>query len=113
MTPIELAKVYLMSFFGEKPVEDMRAVVVDDLEFNGPYYHFNTADEYIESLKERLPPESSYEILKELEKGNTCCLVYRYIRDGKEDIMAQLFEVNEDKITRIRLVFDASKLLNG
>ena len=113
MTPIELAKEYLQSYFGEKPVEDMLTVLAKDLKFTGPYYRYDSAEEYVDRLKERMPVDKSYDILKQLERGNTCCLVYRHIREGEEDIMAQLFEINEDKITRIRLVFDASKLLEG
>ena len=113
MSPTELAKIYMMSFFGEKPVEEMRSILMDDLKFTGPFYKYNTAEDYIQSLKENMPVDDvSYEILQEYENENSCCLVYQSSKQGVDETMAQLFEVNENKITRIRLIFDASKFLS-
>jgi len=87
--------------------------LTEDLKFTGPFYKFNTAEDYIESLKENMPVDAtSYEILQEYENENTCCLVYQSRTQGVDEIMAQLFEVNENKITRIRLIVDASRFLN-
>jgi hypothetical protein len=113
MSPAELAKIYLMSFFGEKPLEDMRSILNEDLKFTGPFYKYNTADDYIQSLKENMPIDAvSYRILQEFENENTCCIAYQSNNQGADETMAQLFEVNENKITRIRLLFDASKFLS-
>ena len=114
MNPTELAKIYMKSFFGEKPLEEMSSILSEDLKFTGPFYKFNTAEEYIESLQESMPTdEISYEILQEVEKGNSCCLVYQSKRDGVDEIMAQLFEVSNNQIMRIRLILDAAKLLKN
>lgn len=113
MSPTELAKIYMQSFFGEKPLEEMRSVLADDLKFTGPFYKYATADEYILSLIDNNMSADvmSYELLQEHESKNTCCLVYRAKNHEVNDIMAQLFEVNENKIIRIRLLLNASKLL--
>jgi len=112
MSPTELAKIYMMSFFGHKPLEKMKSILAEDLIFTGPFYKYNTAEDYIESLKENMPTEElSYEILQEYEHENSCCIVYQSKKQGDDETMAQLFEVNENKITRIRLILNASKLL--
>jgi hypothetical protein len=112
MKPTELAKIYMMSFFGKKPLKEMQSILAEDLIFTGTFYKYNTAEDYIQSLKENMPTdEIAYEILQEYENENSCCLVYQTRKQGLEETMAQLFEVNENKITRIRLILDASKLL--
>ncbi len=113
MSPTDLAKIYMMSFFGEKPVEEMRSILMEDLIFTGPFYKYNTAEDYIQSLKENMPVDDvSYEILQEYENESSCCLVYQSSNQGADETMAQLFEVNENKIKRIRLILDASKFLS-
>lgn len=110
MKPIELAKNYLHAFFGETPLEEMQKILAEDVQFTGPFYKFNTADDYIESLKETMPADViDYEIIQETENNNTCCIVYKSAQD--DEISAQLFEVNDNKITRIRFLADASRLL--
>lgn len=112
MNPTKLATTYLNAFFGETPLEDIRDILSDDLQFTGPFYKYETADDYLASLKETLPEGVvNYEILKEIEKGNTCCIVYKPEQD--QEISAQLFEVVDNKITRIRFLADASRLLNS
>lgn len=113
MIPTELAKIYMMSFFGEKPLEEMRSILAEDVIFTGPFYKYDTAEDYIESLKENMPVDHmSYEILKVLENESSCCLVYKSRNQGIDETMAQLFEVEGNKITRIRLILDASKFLS-
>lgn len=58
----------MMSFFGEKPVDEMRSILKEDLKFTGPFYKYNTAEDYIQSLKENTPVDDvPYEILQEYE----------------------------------------------
>lgn len=112
MRPTELAKIYLMSFFGHKPLDDLRPILAETLAFTGPFYTYHTAEDFIQSLRETLPDQPmAYEILQDVEKANSCCLVYKSNHQGVDETMAQLFEVNDDKITRIRLILDGSKLL--
>ncbi len=112
MTSSATAKTYLKAFFGEIPLEDIRKILADDLQFTGPFYKFDNADDYLESLNETMPQGVvNYEILKEIVKDNTYCIVYQSEQD--EEISAQLFEVVDNKITRIRFMADASRLLNS
>lgn len=113
MSSSELATIYLQSFFGEKPIDEMRSILIEDLKFTGPFYKFESAEEYIQLLKENmLADDVSYEILRKLERDNSCCIVYRSLSQGKDEIMAQLFETYDNKITKIRLILDATNLLN-
>ncbi len=111
MSPLSLAKNYMSSFFGDALLADMRSVLADDLEFIGPFYRFNRADDYIASLEENPPEGVSYQIIQEYENDASCCIIYSFKKTGVDTVMAQLFEVNEGKIAKIRLIFDASKFL--
>ena len=112
MTPIELAKRYMSSFFGEKPIEDLALVLDSDLEFIGPFYRFNSSKEYVNALKEDPPGDASYELIQEYENECSCCLVYKFKKPNIESMMAQLFEIKGNKITKIRLIFDSSDFAN-
>lgn len=113
MTALDLAKKYMKSFSGVQPLEEMKSVLADDLKFTGSFYIYDTAEEYIESLKECPTVEISYEILKEIGNETSCCIVYKVTTEEKEEIMAQLFQVQDDKITRIRLILEGSKFLDN
>ena len=92
MNPEALAKKYMSCFFGEEPIENMRDVLADDLDFRGPLYEFKTADAYLESLKESPPENMEYEILKTYSDSSSCCLIYRFRKNGLEILMSQIFE---------------------
>ena len=113
MGSIELANIYMSCFFGEKLLEEMNNVLAEDLKFIEPLYEFSSAQEYIQSLKENPPTDVSHEILQEFENENSSCLVYRYKKPGVNTTVAQLFEVKENRILKIRLIFDASKFPNN
>ena len=90
----------------------MENVLAKNLKFTGPFYKYDTARDYIQSLMENPPVDVSYDLLQEYEDKNSCCLVYQYRKPGVDETMAQLFEVEGNRITKIRLMFDASKFLD-
>ncbi|KAG1694671.1 hypothetical protein GQR58_006672 [Nymphon striatum] len=98
---------------GSQPLDEMKSVLKEDFKFSGSFYQYESAEDYIQSLKENMPADDvSYEILRELEKGDSCCIVYRSVSQEKDEVMAQLFETSENKITQVRLILDANNLLN-
>lgn len=93
-------------FYGDAPLDSMRHLLADDLEFEGPFYKFNSAKDYLECLKVNPPSEAKYKMLQVYEGGDSVCLVYIFTKPGVETLMAQTFEVANGKIGRIRLIFD-------
>ena len=108
MKPMELALKYMEIFFSGENLEELGDLFAKDLTFRGPLYEFNSAEDYIDSLKSDPPQEFAYEILSSFESSSSARLVYRFTKPGVSTLMAQLFEVSDDKISKIVLVFDTS-----
>ncbi len=106
MKPMELALKYMEIFFSGENIEELRHLFAEDLTFRGPLYEFNSAQDYIHSLKLDPPREFTYEIIGSFENSSSARLVYRFTKPGVSTLMAQLFEVSDDKINKIVLVFD-------
>ncbi len=108
MSPLEIAHKYMDCFYGKEPLEEMRALLAQDLHFEGPLYRFVTGGDYYQSLQDNPPENVNYEILNEYESENSACLVYLFRKPGVETLMAQTLEVENNKICQIRLIFDTS-----
>ena len=99
-------QIYMDVFFGGKDPERLKEVFRDDLLFEGPFYTFQSASDYIESLKKDPPVGVDYEIIRRYEDDDSVTLLYRF-RKGKIDTpMTQTFFFEGDRIARILLVFD-------
>jgi len=107
LKPLELAGKYMDSFFGAAPLDDMEKILAADLEFSGPFFSFFSGDEYLNSLRDDPPRDASYKILNQFENGNSACLIYEFRKPGVRSIMAQRFEIENDSIKRILLIFNA------
>lgn len=107
MKAAELALRYMEAFYAAD-LAGLRAILRDDLQFDGPFFRFNTAAAYLDSLAAAPPVEMSYEITRSYEDETSACLVYRLTKPGVETMLAQVFEVEEGKIRRIRLIFDSA-----
>jgi hypothetical protein len=106
MDPVELVQNYMLSFYGERSLESMKSLLAEDLVFKGPFFEFNSAGQYLESLKTDPPKDVKYEILKTYQKDNSVCLIYKFFKPGVETLMAQTFDINRGKIAKIYLIFD-------
>ncbi|MCU7933218.1 MAG: nuclear transport factor 2 family protein [Candidatus Thiodiazotropha sp. (ex Codakia rugifera)] len=106
MTPLELANRYMEIFYGGESLDALASLFSDKFSFKGPFYEFNTAEEYIESLIANPPKELGYKIIEAYENNTSACLVYQFSKPGISTIMSQIFEVSNGKISRILLVFD-------
>jgi len=107
MSPLELALAYMACFYGEVPLEKMRDLLADDLEFRGPLFEFDSAKAYFDSLMSDPPINVRYEVQEAYEKGNSVCLIYSFMKPNVETTMAQQFEFYEGRIKRIQLIFDS------
>ncbi len=106
--PMDLAKKYMDSFFGKKPLETMESLLADDLVFDGPFYSYCTSKEYLDSLRENPPIDVQYDLEEFYQNENSVCLIYLFSKPGVETRMAQTFEVADGKICKIKLVFDTN-----
>ncbi|MEW8452969.1 MAG: nuclear transport factor 2 family protein [Candidatus Thiodiazotropha sp.] len=104
--PLDLAEKYMRSFFGMEPLAEMRAILAEDLLFEGPFLKSFTAKEYLDSLHENPPEDVSYVVEEAYEDENSACLVYWFSKPGVDTRMAQTFEIRDGKIHKIKLVFD-------
>ncbi len=110
MKPMELALKYMEIFFSGEDIEELSHLFAEDLTFRDPLYEFNSAQDYINSLKSDPPRGFAYEIIGSFEDSSSARLVYRFTKPGVSTLMAQLFEVRDDKISKIVLVFDTGAL---
>ena len=69
MHPIDIALKYMDVFYSGENIELLRPLLADNLIFNGPFYSFNSAAEYIETLIKDPPRDMSYEIINSFEKS--------------------------------------------
>ena len=106
--PIDIAKDYMNSFFGLSPLEEMKSLLAEDLIFDGPILKSATAKEYLNSLRENPPEDVHYVLENAYEDENSACLIYIFSKPGVETRMAQTFEITDDKISKIKLVFDTN-----
>lgn len=106
--PIDLAKGYMNSFFGQAPIDEMESLLADDLIFDGPFHKSATAKEYLNILRENPPKDVHYNLENVYEDENSVCLIYLFSKPGVETRMAQTFEITDGKICKIKLVFDTN-----
>lgn len=94
--------------FSGKNLDSLYEILSKELIFRGSLFEFNSAEEYINSLKLEPPLDFEYEILQTYENKNSVCLIYQFTKNNISTPMAQLFEFSNDKITKIQLIFNAN-----
>lgn len=107
MTPLTLAQQYMDCLFQTNNWERLRAILADDLVFEGPLYRFRAAEDYIKSLQDDPLTDCKYTPIYQFENNASAALVYRFSKPGVNTIMAQTFEIHKAQIKRILLVFDS------
>ncbi len=74
--PVDLANIYMKSFFGQIPLDQMASILADDLIFEGPFHKSSNAKDYLDSLQRDPPSDVHYVIEKTYEDENSACLIY-------------------------------------
>ena len=117
MKPLEIALRYMEVFFSGGQVEALRPLMADDFRFEGPFYTYDSADAYLDALKEDPPEGFAYEVRHAFENDASACLVFTFSKPGIQTPMAQVFEIEHDRISKIILIFDtgafADRALSG
>jgi len=106
MAPLELAEKYMDCVFKTGNLEELRIILSDDLQFRGPFFNFDSADTYVDSLRNDPPVDFEFEIIKSYADDSSVCLVYRFSKPGVSTSMTQTFETIDGKIDSILLIFD-------
>ncbi|MEM9024851.1 MAG: nuclear transport factor 2 family protein [Bacteroidota bacterium] len=107
MNPVERARLYLDVIFVSRAWERLRSVMTDDCSFKGPFFQFESADEYIDVMRSDPPDESEYELVETFQNESSVCVWYRFSKPDLTSMMAQRFVIRDQKIHHIDLVFDA------
>ncbi len=102
----KLVEEYMNAFYNEFDTDKLKSILSKNLTFEGPFYTFNSAEEYLNSLKENPPVGMSFKILQFYEKENSVSLLYEFSKERIKTLMAQFFTINDNKISEIKLVFD-------
>lgn len=108
-TATEIAKRYMASFFGHTPLENMAAILAENLIFEGPFHRSVSAKAYLEALSADPPINVSFEMEEIFEDENSVRFIYQFIKPGVKTRMVQTFEVYDGKISKITLVFDTKE----
>lgn len=113
MKPLDLALEYMDVVFGGKDIERLSNLLADQFSFQGPFFKFDSAVDYINSLKADPPKDFGYTMISTFEDEASACLVYRFSKPGVDTPMVQLFKINNGKISKILLVFDTAPFLEN
>jgi hypothetical protein len=108
MKPLYLALRYLEIFYSGNNIDELSQILAGDLTFEGPFYKFESAKDYIESLRKDPPVGMKYELLRSFQSESFVCLIYRFAKPGISIPMAQIFEVEDERIKNITLIFDTA-----
>lgn len=89
-----------------------RTYLADDLKFEGSIFSFSIADDLIAALKGFPDILERIDVHRRLFDDRGGVLLYDCVTTGPVGVIrhAEFFEVEDGKITEIRLVFDATEL---
>lgn len=110
MKPLKIALRFMDVFYHEDDPELLRELLHGNLVFEGPLYEYSSADDYIEALSQDPPRDMDYRILKSFADDSSVCLYYEFSKPGIKTPMVHLFDIEDGKIRRIRLLFDTAAL---
>ncbi|HZR52518.1 MAG TPA: nuclear transport factor 2 family protein [Streptosporangiaceae bacterium] len=109
-TAEKLAATYFESWL-ERDFGRLRAVLADDVEFAGPLASIRGADECVRGLEGLARITTGIDIQKVFVDGNDSLTWYDLSTSVAETVpVANWIHVEDDRITRIRVAFDARGL---
>lgn len=110
MKPIELAQKYMDCLYKKGDLKELRSILADDLHFKGTFIEHDNADEYIDGFNGEDMSAFPYKMLYTFEKENTVCFVYKLIKPSGPFDLAQVFEIEGERIKKILLIFDGREI---
>lgn len=113
MSPLQLANRYMNILFDEGELDDLLELFADEFQFSGPFYEFSSGRTYVDALKAGPPRDFSYETIGAWEDDTSACIMYQFQKPGISVTMSQFFEIDNDRICRILLVFDTAPFIQS
>lgn len=94
---------------GQGDFATARALMQDDMTFQGPFDTFHTADEYLRSLQRLATIIQRIDLQKVFEDGDDVCVLYDMVTNTPAGtaFIVEWYQVAGGKIARLRAVFDA------
>ncbi|HEV7556775.1 MAG TPA: nuclear transport factor 2 family protein [Kofleriaceae bacterium] len=111
MTNPELAKRLLVAWTSGEP-QRARALLRDDVEFNGPLGVTKGADQYVEGVTGFAKEIDRVDVHNMFGDGEDVCLVYDLVtKAGAKIPTAGVYKVVDGKIASVRAYFDPRPLI--
>jgi len=111
--PGTLARDVLAAWTGGN-VEAVRAMIHDDVVFDGPLGHTEGADEYMEGLRGIARIVKGADPHKVIVDGDDVCIVYDLLTDVADPIpTAGWYRVRDGRLAELRVFFDPRPLMAG
>jgi hypothetical protein len=106
------AKEVVLGFQGAMGKDDWagaRAHLADKLQFVGPFESFSNPEDYLKALQKLHPIVERVDLKKVFADGDDVCVLYDLVTNTPAGtaFIAEWHHVNQGKIDRIRVVFDA------
>jgi ketosteroid isomerase-like protein len=112
-TPLDLAETYFTAW-QDQDADALRAILADDVTFDGPMATLDNAEEAVEGLMGLAAATTKLEVRKRLADGDD---VITWFEISTEDAgplpTANWSRVEDGKITAIRVAFDPRPLLGS
>ncbi len=99
-----------LSRFCVADVDGLAPLLSEDLQLNGPLFHFDCREAYLDSLKDSPLEKCGYQVLSVTENQESVSIYYDYEKVAGAITIAQLFRFRDQKITELLLVFDAREI---
>ena len=112
MNKQEMALTFIERFC-KGDIDGIEPLLAPDMKFRGPFYAFNSAQEYLASLRNDPPVRSGFEILSITESVDSLAVFYDYIKPVGVIRIAQLFRFKNRCISEMMLVFDGRRFDQG
>ena len=109
MNKQEIVLEYLRCFC-DRDTDGLEHLLANDLKFEGTFHKFDSAAEYIHSLKNDPPEKAKFNILSITENKGSLAVFYEYQKPQSVTRIAQLFKFKGPKISEILLVFDGRNI---
>lgn len=108
MTPLETALKYMDILFSDGDLDELAGIFSDEFLFEGPFYTFDSASDYINSLRSDPPTGFEFRLIRAFESTGSVNLVYEFAKGNIITPMSQFFEFEGGRISRILLIFDTA-----
>jgi len=109
LSPLDLANKYMDIFYSSGAISELEGILAPNCVFEGPFYQFDNAKAYIDSLIKSPPRDMKADILESYENDHSACLIYKFSKSNVSCDMCQRFEIENGMIVRITLIFDTGR----